>query len=636
MSELYLEKDKFKLEQEKIITKYTDELNNLKEIFIEKLNILRNDKYIYFRSCYTTNPIEKYSENDCDIVLYNENNNEYNRDDFIKYLDNNDKVIYFDKLYQNINQKCNIKDIKDLENLEPILKINKLEEIFNHIKNDFEINEFIKLEFKYRDVKEIINLRDSFKSYLGYRSNHISSIAKASKIGKAGEDSVNKFLNIYEDEIFNLQNIRLEIDGNSIENDNILISKHGIFVLEVKNIGSTGGYDIKIEKDGRWLKVYKNRNTEIIGYNATMQNDRHIVYLKKLINEKLNNTIDNYIDVKGIVVIANDTITINNESDQAVYRTSEIYRYITKHNEIFKEKQMKEIKEIILSSSLEPKKYPIIDFEKEIIHNIDYIYKQASKIDSNYLDEFENIVDQYKYERLNIESRRDNEIKSLEKELREYINSYKNTESINSYKNTENIKSKNIINKVSVAIVIIIVLILPLFATLKLFENIEPSISAYLTNELNEFVEFYDLGEDLKLFENINFYSEESNDLCEISFGKGNKLDIRSNTDSEEICGISLHINEKDMYSIWDYKESNIFNDFIKRKTGKDYSEDIKNRLDNYYKYEHDSYKYKYSTNTYKADKFIDDDTINVEFNKYELISNGKSNDMIYFSVLFK
>lgn len=200
----------------------------------------------------------------------------------------------------------------------------------------------------------------------------------ALRLGVEGEEIVNSHLKMYDDEIINLSNIRLEVEGNSIENDNILLTPYGIFVLEVKNFGSTGSYSLKISKDGKWSKVFKNGTTESIEYNPTLQNERHTRYLQRYINKVLNRAPEDkdYIKVYGLVIIANNEINIDNDSEQPIFRVSEIYRQISKNNSIFNQEELLNIKEIIVKDNLPPKKFPGYDYLSEIKDNMDVLKAQ--------------------------------------------------------------------------------------------------------------------------------------------------------------------------------------------------------------------------------------------------------------------
>lgn len=212
-------------------------------------------------------------------------------------------------------------------------------------------------------------------------------------LGEMGEQRVADELRPYEGQIIVLPNLRLEVEGESVENDFILISPYGVYVLEVKNLGSGGSYGLYIEKDGRWNKTFGNR-TEYME-SPVHQNERHILYLEKYINGELGRRIDDYFRVQGMVVLANEKVNIKNESDNLIVRYNNIMSTIRKQPVIMKENEMKQIAEILSKAGLEPKEYPVSNFfncyiNAKIFTN-DYLsWKESTKELKEYVDAFRN------------------------------------------------------------------------------------------------------------------------------------------------------------------------------------------------------------------------------------------------------
>lgn len=320
-------------------------------------------------------------------------------EDAIIKLDNNEQLEYLVNYKEKVKNTfhCDVKElykINEISNLEEMIEVIKeIETLILENRNIYsDIIDNLPISIKSKEYSQIL---EQYKIYIEQRSKEINFLKKSLQIGKDGEDRIDEYLKPYDDEIINLSGVRLEVEGNSIENDNILITRRGIFVLEVKNIGSTGSYNIKIEKDGRWTKEFTNGKSEVINFDATTQNDRHVVYLKRFINKKLNRDIDNYIDIEGLVIIANNIINIKNYSEQPVYRMQEIYRHISKHNILFSGKEMLEIKNIIIQNSLPPKKVNIIDYYKELINNIESIRYISDSNSINYANDILTIMKTY-------------------------------------------------------------------------------------------------------------------------------------------------------------------------------------------------------------------------------------------------
>lgn len=315
--------------------------------------------------------------NDEEIVQYELNQGVFNENKSEKkiFLDNESKLKYIEDTISIIDKFQNTDTYKYME---------------SKTSNSLTTQYIPDGDYK----KTIENTKPTFniiQNYYNRRKKLLINKKIPLSLGIEGEKIVNEYLKIYKDEIINLPNIRLEVNGQSIENDNILITRKGIFILEVKNIGSTGSYSIRVEKDGRWLKVFNDNSTELIEFNATEQNDRHIAILQTFINNKLNRSIEknNYLNIDGIVVIANNTVDIKNESTQNIYRISEIYRYINKFEDKLTYNEMLEIKEVIIKDKLKPKPYEILDYKSEIINN--------TKI-------LNNIIMGLRYENQNLES----------------------------------------------------------------------------------------------------------------------------------------------------------------------------------------------------------------------------------------
>lgn len=210
---------------------------------------------------------------------------------------------------------------------------------------------------------------DELANYFKVRLNYLDDHYTPCSLGLEGEREVNKELDMHHN-LINLKNIRVEVDGNSVENDNIILSPYGIFSLEVKNYGSSGNYSLLIEADGRWNRKYRNGETAPID-SASSQSTRHVAYLNRLINTSLNRDLNNFIDVKDVIVISNDTVTIeNHSSNQTILRKSDVYNFIRNNPVIFTQEELLEVKQILESNNLGPKKYEIMDFKDEIITNI--------------------------------------------------------------------------------------------------------------------------------------------------------------------------------------------------------------------------------------------------------------------------
>lgn len=147
--------------------------------------------------------------------------------------------------------------------------------------------------------------------------------------GIKGENNLEKELNLYRDRIKTLPNIRLEVEDTTVESDFIVISKNGLFCIEVKNYGHSGEKLI-VSKDGKWTKLDKGGIEQDIS-NITSQLYRHIGISQRYLNESLEFVYGSgapYIELNPIIVIGNDKVTIENNSDIPVLRISNVFHYI--------------------------------------------------------------------------------------------------------------------------------------------------------------------------------------------------------------------------------------------------------------------------------------------------------------------
>lgn len=208
-------------------------------------------------------------------------------------------------------------------------------------------------------------LRISIGNYLSNMDEKVDKELRIISAGLIGEERVQNELEVYNDVFKSLFNVRLEVEGNSVESDALIFSKKGVFTLEIKNFGSSGSYEIKVTKDGQWLKVFPNGNEEPMK-DVASQSNRHVGYKQKFINQKLKDAgVDlDYVFIDPIIVIANDNVKVNNESENVILRASQIYNYIKNKNDIITEEQAQILFSLFKENMLEPKKYPYEDFEK--------------------------------------------------------------------------------------------------------------------------------------------------------------------------------------------------------------------------------------------------------------------------------
>ena len=363
--------------------------DKLKSEFDEKYRDLIDEIYspkCKYPSHYKTDTM--YLFNDCFVL------NSYKAQKI--WVDNKEKLRYYEKSLKKLNLEFNGDYQSYIQNL--INRSSKVSNKLSNLSQEFDTIHNFLINYKYK-----VN---AFKKYIESRENYIKDDYKGCKAGLDGESRVNKELSLYTN-IINLKNIRLEVADNdnniqSIESDNILLTRRGIFLLEVKNFGEIGNYDIIIEKDGRWIRKNRSTGDKKALKNITKQNNRHIGLLNKFINEGINRDFDNYIEVNGIIVIANEKISIKNYTEnEKVFRDSELYSYINKQPITLTKEELDRIKKLLLNNNLKSKKYPIYNYNKEVINNI-YRFEEFVVKCENIIEDLNNHHRKYLNEKTSI------------------------------------------------------------------------------------------------------------------------------------------------------------------------------------------------------------------------------------------
>lgn len=216
--------------------------------------------------------------------------------------------------------------------------------------------------------KKIVDLNEVYETNL----KAFNSDLKGTLIGAEGEREVAKTLKDFEqlvgrEKMRILPNIRMEPNGQSVESDFIVVCQYGVFALEVKNLGSTGSYNITVEKDGLWKKVMKNGHWKEMPDSISRQNERHLMGIEQVINSKMGNSTENWIEAKSLIVFANNVVGIRNYSDNIIIRDSEIMTEIRKNPIYLNEQQINQIAEILIAESLPAKKYKMENWMDRLV-----------------------------------------------------------------------------------------------------------------------------------------------------------------------------------------------------------------------------------------------------------------------------
>lgn len=147
--------------------------------------------------------------------------------------------------------------------------------------------------------------------------------------GVSGEKYVNEQLRLYEGKYRILKNIVLksvDSQGNTSEVDVYIITDRGLVVVEVKNYGNEN-QRLHITNDGRWVMedLYNGNILRRID-SPVEQNTRHCLAVERLLAQEFGE--DCHIPVIPVIFIANNKVSICNESRSSVIRVSEFYTFI--------------------------------------------------------------------------------------------------------------------------------------------------------------------------------------------------------------------------------------------------------------------------------------------------------------------
>ncbi|WP_147436847.1 hypothetical protein [Oceanobacillus piezotolerans] len=139
----------------------------------------------------------------------------------------------------------------------------------------------------------------------------------------------------------------------------------GIHSLEIKNFGAKGNWNIHISKDGQWQKVFQNGNREPMK-DVGNQMNYHIAVKERFLNGKLKEKYGGTapkIKVHAAIVIANDTVMVENESELPVLRLSSLYRYLEKEVSHVSEEWQDRIVRILEDHKKSGKPYEVQNFQ---------------------------------------------------------------------------------------------------------------------------------------------------------------------------------------------------------------------------------------------------------------------------------
>lgn len=256
--------------------------------------------------------------------------------------------------------------------------------------------------YHFRDkTQELRNLLYKSEKEFKALGSKAHTESKAISLGVEGEKLVNEQLELYDDHVVNIPSVYFKMEGKTSETDNFIVSPFGVFAIEVKNIGSSGNFSIKIERDGRWIKVKDRKET--VMKNVTSQAYWHVGINQKIINKELKERgFDSYVYINPLIVLANETVAISNQSDVPVVRVSNMYHHMSSSPTRLSVEEQKAIIEIVKEHHAGSKKYghvnPLPYYEEFVAWLSGYvaIFKKLETVVTEMEQEYTRVVSKEK------------------------------------------------------------------------------------------------------------------------------------------------------------------------------------------------------------------------------------------------
>lgn len=264
------------------------------------------------------------------------------------------------------------------EKSSPLFALASVDAPLPPVKREFSIYKI--LNPLYEALSQYINMKiEEFNTMIACRTEQYMVEYKIMRAGLDGEDAVQEVLDMHEGAFLVLHNLRLEFQNkngetDSVETDTFVMAPYGLFAIETKNYGASGSYRIVVSGDGNWYREYPSRYPNQAVKREKMdnpfaQNDRHIAFLERFVNEVLGRDMMHYAHVRNIIVLANDNVEIVNDPSarQTLTRVGNLYNQLTQDTTPqFTFEELKRIESALEESTLPPRKYPLNDYQEEL------------------------------------------------------------------------------------------------------------------------------------------------------------------------------------------------------------------------------------------------------------------------------
>lgn len=261
------------------------------------------------------------------------------------------------------------------------------EKFYNRMKGEKEGFPFDIFDNKYKITTEYQSYFLGVREFYKQRMNVVRS-------GVVGENRMDKELISFSrnNEFYYLKNAVLQYNGKSFETDFLIVSKHGIFSLEVKNIGANGNLTIRIAPDGQWLKILGNGD-KVPMQDVSSQVNYHISMTEGLLQEYKRQKGKELPEVKPVIIIANNNVMLDNQANLPIYRVSQFIHEMRSLPVVFNEQEMKEIYNWFTQFEVEQKSYEVLDYNTKLIE----VYETLLKVEDQ-KEVFRSLLNEFKEE----------------------------------------------------------------------------------------------------------------------------------------------------------------------------------------------------------------------------------------------
>lgn len=217
-------------------------------------------------------------------------------------------------------------------------------------------------------------LSNAHQSIIRASVNYNGSFMGLAK-GEHGEEYVDQTLELFHGKYKYAKNIKIsheDYKGKTSETDLYVMTTKGILVCEIKNKGNEN-CQFKISRDGQWTKYDRNGKFVEVIESPFAQNTRHCIATEKLLKTY------GFHDFKiiPVVIIANEKVRIDNDSDNSVIRISELYNFVEKLNypEKYSEEYQQQIVDLLYANHIEEENYFDLNVVEEHMHKLtmDYV-----------------------------------------------------------------------------------------------------------------------------------------------------------------------------------------------------------------------------------------------------------------------